>query len=136
MITPFSDPIVQNMLFNKARQVASSNRALHRNINSTVDKANASIAEAQSIIDEQHAEILSLQAQVKELTNIRMAEEQAAVVELAAWRKEHPVSHMHDFVGKFKDGSGIRRNMSIWISAFDAAAKKLGIVNPEIWRIS
>lgn len=81
-------------------------------------------------------EVASLRAHIADLEAVRTAEDEARGVELAAWRKEHPVSHMHDVMGKLGDGRSIRRNISIWMEAFDTAARRLGIRNPEAWRIS
>ena len=81
-----------------------------------------------------HAE--KLEADLAELRAVRNAEHEANAVVLAAWRKEHPVSHMHDVVGKLKDGRDIRRNFSIWATAFDEACRRLHIQNPGAWRIS
>ena len=81
-------------------------------------------------------EVASLRAHIADLEAVRAAEDEARGVELAAWRKQHPVSHMHDVMGRFRDGVSIRRNISIWMEAFDAAARRLGIRNPEAWRIS
>ena len=81
-------------------------------------------------------EVVTLRARIEELNAVRKAEDEARGIELAAWRKEHPVSHMHDIMGKLRDGRSIRRNIAIWISAFDIAARRLGIGNPEAWRIS
>ena len=81
-------------------------------------------------------EVASLRARIADLDAVRTAEAEACNAEQAAWRKEHPVSRLHDFVGKFGDGTGIRRNVAIWVDAFDAAARRLGIRNPVAWRIS
>lgn len=81
-------------------------------------------------------EVASLQARIADLEAVRAAEHEALAAVTAEWRRVHPVSVLHDWVSKFRDGSGMRRNASIWIQAFDAAARRLGIGNPEAWRIS
>lgn len=71
---------------------------------------------------------------------LSLAVEQAVVVAddaaAAAWRETHPTSPMRAAVGRRRDGSPLTRALSIWISAFDAAARQRGITNPEAHRIS
>ena len=75
-------------------------------------------------------------AELAEARAVLQARDDADAAEVAAWRKEHPVSHMHDVVSTLSSGRPMRRNLSIWIAAFDAAARKLGIAKPEAHRIS
>lgn len=106
-------------------------------------QASRQIASASQDVRELSDEVIRLKRktvamadQIAQLSAVLQARDDADVAEVAAWRKEHPVSHMHDFVGKLRDGRGIRRNFAIWIAAFDATARRLGIANPEAHRIS
>ena len=81
-------------------------------------------------------ENVELRAHIEQMAAIRTAENEALAAVTAEWRKAHPVSVLHDFVGKWKNGEGMRRNASIWVQVFDAAARRMGISNPEAWRIS
>ena len=115
--------LLASMAFSKAHQLDRDNR-----------QANANIREDQEIIDRLYAQVQQLTADLRELELVRIADMEARSVELAAWREEHPVSHMHDVMGYFKDGDAMRRNIKIWSDTFDAACKKSGIRNPEAWR--
>lgn len=100
--------------------------------NGAVDRANAEIAKANRIIAEQHARIqeLELALAVKEATD------EAAQVLVNEWKTLHPQSPLRQPVGKLKDGSAMTKGLAVWIRAFDAAARKRGITNPEAYRIS
>ena len=123
------DPILQGMMTGRLNEFAQGTRAIQR-------QAANNIAHAQGIIDRQHDEIVELQNRIDCLSKVREAEDEALAATTAAWRKEHPVSHMHDIVGKFSDGHDMRRNFVIWANAFDAAASHKGIRNPLAYRIS
>ncbi len=64
------------------------------------------------------------------------ATDQANGAVTTAWRGAHPVSPLHDVVGKLRDGRPLKRNYRVWAAEFDAAARRLGITNPEAHRIS
>ncbi len=80
-----------------------------------------------------------LEKQVAEL-ELALAVKEAVVVAddatAAAWRATHPDSPLRATVGKRRDGSPLARSTAIWIAAFDDAARKRGISNPEAHRIS
>jgi Tfp pilus assembly protein PilN len=79
-----------------------------------------------------------LRAQVADL-ELKLALEEAtaaasqAVVD--AFKARHPDSPLLAQVGVLKDGSPLRRSTSIWIQAFDVAAGKRNVGNPEIYRV-
>ena len=116
--------LLTSMAFSKAHQLDRDNR-----------QANANIREGQQIIDRLYAQTLEFTADLKEANIVRLALNAAHSAEVAAWRKEHPVSHMHDVVGTFKDGDNMRRNFVIWAEMFDATCRSQGIRNPEAFRI-
>lgn len=80
-----------------------------------------------------------LEARVREL-ELALAVKQAAVeadnAVLAEWKRLHPQSPLRQAVGKKRDGSPMLKATAIWITAFDAEARKRGISNPEAHRIS
>lgn len=67
---------------------------------------------------------------------VKESTDEADQVLLAQWREAHPTSPMRQAVGKLKNGSPLSRGLSVWIKAFDEAARKRGITNPEAHRIS
>lgn len=82
---------------------------------------------------------LKLEARIAELEDAlavksAAAEGHAAVVE--AFKAQHANSPLLVQEGVLKNGNPRRKSTSIWIAAFDAAARKLGITNPEAHRIS
>ena len=58
----------------------------------------------------------------------------AAVVE--AFKAQHAESPLLVQEGVLRNGNPRRRSTSIWIAAFDATARRLGIANPEAHRIA
>ena len=126
MSGPYSDPIMQGMMVGRLNGFAQKNRALQR-------QAAQNMAQAQAIIDEKNNLIAELYDHIDQMAKMREADAEGYAAELAAWRKEHPISHMHDFVGKWSDGDGMRRNSRIRLDATFASAKKKGIRNPEKW---
>ena len=123
--------LLTSMAFFKAHQLDRANRGL----SNTLDQANANIDEGQRIINRLYAQTLELAADLKEANIVRLALNAAHGAELDAWRTEHPVSHMHDVMGTFKDGDDMRRNFVIWAEMFDATCRSQGIRNPEAFRI-
>ena len=113
------------------RQAVSYAQEIDR-ANGAVRVANAEIEKANQIIAEQHARIqqLELALAVKEATD------EADNVLLGEWKKLHPQSPLRQEIGKLKNGSSMTKGLAIWMHAFDAAARKRGITNPEAYRIS
>jgi hypothetical protein len=89
------------------------------------DKALAELADAK-------ARIAELELQVK----LAQATDEADQKLLAEWRTLHPQSPLRQAVGKLKDGRPLTKGFAIWAAEFDRVAKKLGITNPEAYRIS
>ncbi len=81
----------------------------------------------------------ALQARVAELEQklaLKQALDEADDVLLGEWKKTHPCSPLMQAVGRRRDGSALSRGLSIWMAAFDANARRLGINDPEAHRIS
>lgn len=78
-------------------------------------------------------------AEIERLELALAVEQSAALGHRAvvdAFKGQHANSPLLVEEGKLKNGSPRRRSTSIWIRAFDEAARKRGITNPEAHRIS
>jgi multidrug resistance efflux pump len=113
------------------RQAVSYAQEIDR-ANGEIDKANAIIANKNQIIADLQARIAELELQVK----LAQATDEADQKLLAEWRTLHPQSPLRQAVGKLKDGRPLTKGFAIWAAEFDRVAKKLGITNPEAYRIS
>ena len=120
------DPILEGMMTGRLHEFAQGTREMQR-------QAANNIAHAQGIIDRQHAEIVELLNHIAEMEKVRLAVSDGYKAELAAWRKEHPVSHMHDVVGRWSDGDGLRRNSRIRLDAYFESANQQGIRDSKKW---
>ena len=77
-------------------------------------------------------------ARIAELEQRLMIEEAASEAHAALvdqFKAAHPDSPLLSVIGKLADGGPKRRSTSIWIAAFDKAAERLGLQNPEKHRI-
>lgn len=80
----------------------------------------------------------ALRAQVADLELKLVLKESTAAASQAvvdAFKAQHPDSPLLVQVGTLKNGSPLRRSTGIWIEAFDAAAKKRNMANPEVYRV-
>ncbi|KAA1053153.1 hypothetical protein [Azospirillum argentinense] len=94
-------------------------------------------ADAQAIAAlEEENEVL--RARVADLELKLALEEATAVASQAvvdAFKVQHPDSPLLVQLGTMKNGSPLRKSTRIWIEAFDAAAKKRNVDNPEVYRV-
>lgn len=67
---------------------------------------------------------------------VKTASAAGSVAVVEAFKASHPQSPLLVQDGTFRNGAVRRRSNSIWARAFDEAARKLGISNPEAHRIS
>lgn len=75
-------------------------------------------------------------AELRQALAVEQATEEADDALLTEWKRLHPQSPLRQAVGKLKNGNPLSRGLSVWIKAFDEAARKRGITNPEAHRIS
>jgi uncharacterized coiled-coil protein SlyX len=113
------------------RQVVSYAQEIDR-ANGEIRIANAEIAKANQIIADLQARIAELELALA----VEQAVAEAGEKVLDEWKALHPQSPLRQVVGKLKDGKPLTKSMSIWNTAFDAAARKRGITNPLAYRIS
>lgn len=94
-------------------------------------------ADAQAITAlEEENEVL--RARVADLELKLALKESTAVASQAvvdAFKEYHPDSPLLVQVGTLKNGSPLRRSTGIWIEAFDEAARKRNVSNPEVYRV-
>ena len=92
-------------------------------------------AQAISALEEENG---ALRARVADLELKLALEEATAVASQAvvdAYKAQHPDSPLLVQVGALKNGSPLRRSTGIWINAFDEAARKRNVTNPEVYRV-
>lgn len=127
-------------MFEGANQAAIGHLAGVNAVNlRTIDAAHRRYDELAVMYDRLKARCDAAEAEVQDL-RLRLAVAQAgseartAVVD--AFKAAHPTSPLLVQEGTLKDGSPRRRATSIWIGAFDTAARRMGITNPAAHRIS
>jgi uncharacterized coiled-coil protein SlyX len=92
----------------------------------------AACSRLESQLEEANARIAELELALA----VEQAVAEAGEKVLDEWKALHPQSPLRQVVGKLKDGKPLTKSMSIWNTAFDAAARKRGITNPLAYRIS
>ena len=75
--------------------------------------------------------VAELEADLASSNAVQRASDVALDQVTREWRASHPISPMHDVLGKLRDGRDVKRNLAVWMVAFDNEAPEAGHNEPR-----
>ncbi|SDB22274.1 hypothetical protein [Belnapia rosea] len=130
-----SDGMYELGAWRAAQATAAKNAQAAYDLLASLNQANANIDHLNGVVRDQAAVIAELRARIAALCTdvaVQAADAAGSRAVIKAFKEAHPNSPLLVDTGKrFADGDAKTRVTLVYEQGFDAAARQLGIVNPE-----